>query len=90
MPHDSEMTRNGIVTGKSVLLSIAVTVVIGVALGLILGWQYSVIGIGAGLGPLIGAHFGNKKAAEVDAYREEWLGRRKQARKDEQQSGDVA
>lgn len=71
------MTRNRTVTGKSLLLALGLSVVIGGAIGLTQGWQYSLIGLGAGLGPLIGAYFGNKKAAEVDAYREEWLGKRK-------------
>lgn len=71
------MTRNRTVTGKSLLLALGLAVVIGGAIGLTQGWQYSFIGLGAGLGPLIGAYFGNKKAAEVDAYRDEWLGKRK-------------
>jgi hypothetical protein len=28
------------------------------------------VGLGAALGPLIGVYFGNKKAHEVDKYRE--------------------
>ncbi|WP_157371043.1 hypothetical protein [Arthrobacter sp. Leaf141] len=71
------MTRNRTVTGKSLLIAFALSIVLGGAIGLTQGWQYSFIGLGAGLGPLIGAYFGNKKAAEVDAYREEWLGQRK-------------
>ena len=34
------------------------------------------LGAGAAAGAWVGVHFGNKKAREVDAYREEWLGRR--------------
>ena len=34
------------------------------------------LGAGAGLGAWLGVYFGNKKAREVDAYREEWLAKR--------------
>jgi uncharacterized membrane protein YfcA len=71
------MAQNRTVTGKSFLFALGLSAVLGVAIGLIQGWQYSFIGLGAGLGPLIGAYFGNKKAAKVDAYRNEWLGERK-------------
>ncbi|MCU1531315.1 MAG: hypothetical protein JWO49_886 [Arthrobacter sp.] len=71
------MAQNRTVTGKSLLFSLGLSVVMGVAIGLLQGWQYSFIGLGVGIGPLIGVYFGNKKAAEVDSYREEWLGKRK-------------
>ncbi|WP_159620283.1 hypothetical protein [Arthrobacter zhaoguopingii] len=74
------MAQNKTVTGKSLLFFLGLSIVIGVAIGFLQGWQYSFIGLGAGLGPLIGAYFGNKKAAEVDAYRDEWLGKRKARR----------
>ena len=74
------MARKNTVTGKSVLFFFGLSILIGVVIGLAQGWQYSFIGLGAGLGPLIGVYFGNKKAAEVDAYRDEWLGKRKARR----------
>jgi hypothetical protein len=45
----------------------------GVLVGAIFGWQYSVIGLGAALGPWIGGYVGNKKAREVDKYRDELI-----------------
>lgn len=70
------MTQKKTVTGKSVLFFLFLGVVLSVVIGLTQGWQYSFIGLGVGLGPLVGAYFGNRKAAEVDAYREQWLGKR--------------
>lgn len=63
-------------TGKRILVTISIVVGVGLIVGLVFGWEYSIVGLGAGLGPWIGAYFGNKKAREVDAYREEWLSRR--------------
>lgn len=76
------MARNKTVSGKSLLYFLGFSIVIGVVVGLTQGWQYFLLGLGAGLGPIIGVYFGNKKAAEVDAYRDEWLAKRK-ARREE-------
>ena len=74
------MAQNRTVSGKSLLYFLGFSIVIGVVVGLTQDWQYSLLGLSAGLGPIIGVYFGNKKAAEVDAYRAEWLGKRKARR----------
>lgn len=47
--------------------------------GLIGGWDGGtlLIAAGCGLGGFLGVHWGNRKARETDAYRQEWLGKRK-------------
>ena len=59
-------------------------VVVGVLAGAIFGWQYAMVGLGAGLGPLLGGYLGNKKAREVDTYRDELI-RGKQTKQDGQE-----
>ncbi|NJC23329.1 hypothetical protein BJ994_002405 [Arthrobacter pigmenti] len=49
--------------------------------GLLFGWDSGALLIagGCGLGAYLGGQWGNQKAKETDAYREEWLGKRKNA-----------
>ncbi|WP_433121988.1 hypothetical protein ACQ7FX_07835 [Arthrobacter koreensis] len=74
------MAQNKTVSGKSLLYFLGFSIVIGIVVGLTQGWQYALLGLGAGLGPIVGVYLGNKKAAEMDAYRAEWLGKRKARR----------
>lgn len=50
--------------------------------GFIWGWDggAALIAVGCGLGAFLGVQRGDKKARETDAYREEWLGKRKKQR----------
>lgn len=64
-------------TGKMVAFFAALGVCIGILLGVMFGWQYAIVGVGAGLGPLLGSYLGNKKAREVDQYRDELIRGRK-------------
>ena len=69
-------------TGKRVVFFAAVGICVGILVGAIFGWQYAIVGLGVGLGPLLGGYLGNKKAREVDKYREELI-RGKSKRKDD-------
>lgn len=72
------------VTGKAVLGFVVIGLGVGVLVGVLFGWQYSIVGLGCALGPWIGVYFGNKKAREVDKYREELInGRRRPATSDD-------
>jgi hypothetical protein len=64
-------------TGRTVLTFVAIGIGVAILVGVLFGWEYSIIGLGAGLGPWIGVYFGNKKAREVDKYREELINGRK-------------
>lgn len=75
-------------TGKRILVAVSIMVGVGLIVGLFFGWEYSIVGLGAGIGPWIGAYFGNKRAREVDAYREEWLSRRAGGSTGERQEED--
>ncbi len=68
-------------TGRAVTIFVVVGIIVGVVIGTMFGWQYAIVGLGAGLGPLIGGYFGNKKAREVDKYRDELI-RGRQKRQD--------
>ena len=50
-----------------------------ISAGFVFGWDGVgvVAGVGAGLGSWLGVRWGNKRAKEADAYREEWLNKRK-------------
>lgn len=50
------------VTGKTIHVAIEISV--AVMAGAIFGWEYSILGLGAVLGPWIGGYFGNRKARE--------------------------
>ena len=41
-----------------------------------LGNAYWLVGLGSGLGVWLGVRWGNRKAGEVDKYREKWLAKR--------------
>lgn len=56
-----------------VIVFVAAGLCAGALVGAIFGWQYSIMGLGAALGPWIGGYFGNKKAREVDKYRDELI-----------------
>jgi hypothetical protein len=71
-----------------VIVFVAAGLCMGVLVGAIFGWQYSVIGLGAALGPWIGGYVGNKKACEVDKYRDELIRGRKSVKPDDDQSVD--
>lgn len=60
-------------TGKRVAFFAALGLVLGILVGAIFGWQYAIVGLGAGLGPLLGGYLGNKKAREVDKYRDDLI-----------------
>ena len=50
--------------------------VLAVMLSWWLGNSYWLVRLGSGMGVWLGARWGNKKAREVDEYREEWLAKR--------------
>jgi len=81
------MSGKNVITGKTVIVFIAIGLVVGVLVGVLFGWQYSFLGLGAALGPWIGVYFGNKKAHEVDMYREELIRGRKRAPKSDESGG---
>jgi uncharacterized membrane protein YfcA len=67
---------------RKVLLASLIGAAVVVAVGLLVGWEWglgAMAGLGSGLGAWIGVRYGNKKAREVDQYREEWLGKRKKS-----------
>jgi uncharacterized membrane protein YgaE (UPF0421/DUF939 family) len=64
-------------TGRMVLTFVAIGIGVAILVGVLFGWNYSIIGLGAAIGPWIGIYFGNKKAREVDKYREELINGRK-------------
>ncbi len=72
-PHDPQ-------PGGRKVLVVAVAALVSAAAALLFaaftGNASLLLGAGAAAGAWAGVHFGNKKAREVDAYREEWLGRR--------------
>jgi hypothetical protein len=70
------MSDKSSITGKAILAFIAIGLSVGILAGALFGWQYSVLGLGSALGPWVGAYFGNKKAHEVDKYRDELIRRR--------------
>ena len=51
-----------------------------VVAGLFFGWDLlglALTGLGCGIGAYLGVSLGNREAKKVDAYREEWLNKRK-------------
>lgn len=78
------MSGNRGPSGRTVAVLLVLGGVVGVLAGAIFGWQYAVVGLGAGLGPLLGGELGNKKAQEVDKYRDDLI-RGKQATPDGQE-----
>ena len=77
------MSGKSAITGKMMLVFIAIGIGVGILAGALFGWQYSILGLGTALGPWFGAYFGNKKAEEVDKYRDELIrGRRRSPKKD--------
>lgn len=58
------------------LIYIAPALAVAVIVSLLVGDASWLIAAGAGIGVTLGVYFGNKKARKVDAYREEWVGRR--------------
>jgi hypothetical protein len=67
------MSGTNAIAGKTVLVFIAIGIGVGILVGAIFGWQFSILGLGAALGPWVGAYFGNRKAHEVDKYRGELI-----------------
>jgi hypothetical protein len=67
------MSGKRAVSGKTVIVFIFIGIGVGILVGVLFGWQYSILGLGAGLGPWVGVYFGNKKAREVDQYRDELI-----------------
>lgn len=65
---------------RKVLLASLIEAAVVVAVGLLVGWEWglgAMAGLGSGLGAWIGVRYGNKKATEVDQYREEcWVNAR--------------
>ena len=77
---------------RKVLLASLIGAAVVVAVGLLVGWEWglgAMAGLGSGLGAWIGVRYGNKKAREVDQYREEWLGKRKKRQLGTGDSPDV-
>ena len=64
------MSGKSAVTGKTIVVFIVIGLGVGILVGALFGWQYSILGLGAALGPWIGGYFGNKKAHEIDKYRD--------------------
>jgi hypothetical protein len=69
------------ITGKAIVAFIAIGFSVAILAGALFGWQYSVLGLGSVLGPWVGVYFGNKKAHEVDRYRDELIRRRQRTNK---------
>lgn len=67
------MNGKSAITGKTMIVFIAIGLGVGILIGALFGWRYSILGLGAALGPWVGAYFGNKKAREVDKYRGELI-----------------
>jgi H+/Cl- antiporter ClcA len=77
------MSGKRAVSGKTVVVFVCIGIGVGILVGALFGWHYSIVGLGAALGPWVGAYFGNKKAREVDQYRDELIqGGRRQQRSD--------
>ena len=77
------MGARGTIAGKSVVVFIAIGLAVGILVGALFGWQYSILGRGAALGPWVGAFYGNRKARDVDKYRERLIrGRQRPAKSD--------
>ncbi|MDJ0321987.1 hypothetical protein [Pseudarthrobacter sp. PS3-L1] len=58
---------------------IALGVVVAVIVGVVVGWEWVagvLLGSGTGLGAWLGVRWGNKRAKEIEQYREQWLNRR--------------
>jgi uncharacterized membrane protein YfcA len=69
----NNMSGKNAITGKTILVFIAIGIGVGIFVGALFGWQYSILGLGAALGPWVGAYVGNKKAHKVDKYRDELI-----------------
>jgi hypothetical protein len=67
------MSDKRFITGKTIVVFIGIGLGVGILAGALFGWQYSVLGLGSALGPWVGAYFGNKKARDVDKYREDLI-----------------
>lgn len=59
-----------------ILIATIIGIVVGVGISIWQGSAYWLIGAGSGIGVMLGVRWGNRKARKVDAYREEWLGKR--------------
>ena len=66
-----------------IIIAVIIGIVVGVGVSIWQGSAYWLIGAGSGIGVWLGVRWGNKKAREVDAYREEWLGKRRNGSKKE-------
>lgn len=60
-----------------IIIAIIIGILVAVGVSIWQGSAYWLVGAGSGLGVWLGVPWGNKKAREVDAYREEWLGKRR-------------
>ena len=64
---------------KKWLLVAVVVVAAGISVGFLAGWEIAaglVMASGTVLGVTLGGFIGNRKAREVDAYRDEWIAKR--------------
>lgn len=64
---------------RALLAGLCATVAAVVVVGLVFGFDSGSVltGIVAGIGAYVGAIWGNKRSKETDAYREQWLNKRK-------------
>jgi hypothetical protein len=68
-----------------IIVFIAIGLSVGILVGALFGWQYSILGLGGALGPWVGGYFGNNKAREVDKYRDELIqGQQRRWKSDDQ------
>lgn len=80
------MSGKRAVSGKTVIVFIFIGIGVGILVGALFSWQYAILGLGAALGPWTGVYFGNKKAREVDEYRDQLI----QGRQRQQKSNGTA
>lgn len=81
------MSGKRAISGKTVGVFLAIGLGVGILVGALFGWQYSIRGLGAALGPWVGVYFGNRKAHEVDKYREELIRGRERPPESDEQAG---
>lgn len=66
---------------RALLAGLCATIAAVVIVGLVFGFDSGSVltGIISGIGAYVGVIWGNRRARETDAYREQWLNKRKKA-----------